>query len=103
MEYNQKGISHNDIKDENILINPETLEIRIIDFGCATFTNHREVEKENGTTLYKPPEMIKEKYGDWELAQTWSLGILLIDMLEGDIPFLNEHQICHKELILKKK
>ena len=31
----EKGIIHRDYKDENVLINPQTLEIKIIDFGCA--------------------------------------------------------------------
>ncbi|KAL0181694.1 hypothetical protein M9458_024100, partial [Cirrhinus mrigala] len=35
----QRGVLHRDIKMENILINPETLEVKLIDFGCGDFLN----------------------------------------------------------------
>ena len=34
-EMYKNGIFHRDIKDENVLLNPSTLETAIIDFGCA--------------------------------------------------------------------
>ena len=33
--FRQAGITHHDIKDENVLINVQTLEAKVIDFGCA--------------------------------------------------------------------
>ena len=33
--FRKAGITHHDIKDENVLINRKTLECKIIDFGCA--------------------------------------------------------------------
>lgn len=31
----QRGVFHCDIKLDNLLINPETLEVKLIDFGCG--------------------------------------------------------------------
>ena len=33
------SIAHKDIKAENILFNPVTNEIKLFDFGCATFNS----------------------------------------------------------------
>ena len=35
-QFHLAGMSHRDIKHENILFNPQTKNVKIIDFGCAT-------------------------------------------------------------------
>jgi len=51
-----KFVLHNDIKDENILINPNNLEITLIDFGAAQIWNNNYKYNYAGTIVYCCPE-----------------------------------------------
>ena len=84
--FNQ-GIVHGDIKDENILINPNTLEIRIIDFGEGMFVENKTYQKFHGTLTHSPPEWFQNKEFTQEPWTIWSLGILLFTLICGDYPF----------------
>jgi len=85
-------ILHGDIKDENILINTQTHDIKLIDFGAGT----KSIEDKFyttfcGTRIYAPPEWIKHRWYTASGLNVWSLGVLLYNLLCGDIPFKTEN------------
>ena len=55
-----QGIVHRDIKAENILVD-EHMNLKLIDFGFASYQNNDKLENYLGTPAYMAPE-IKKHY-----------------------------------------
>jgi len=53
----QRGIVHSDLKWDNIMIDPDTFEIALIDFG-ASYLNDKTKMSEEGTLLFMSPEQV---------------------------------------------
>ena len=88
----ERGVEHGDLKDENLIWNPITRHLTIIDFGCSyeSHVDHRAQNGKVGTQFYKPPEQTEKKAkGDattQDCALVWTIGLLLYTMLFGDVP-----------------
>ncbi len=91
LEYIHKGgVIHRDLKPENIMVDSED-RIKLIDFGLAgevagrrlTFAH---ITKSMGTPDYISPEQVKGARGDAR-SDVYSLGIILYEMLTGQVPF----------------
>ncbi|XP_076057269.1 serine/threonine-protein kinase pim-2-like [Oratosquilla oratoria] len=94
----EAGVSHKDIKPENILLFREKssgqLDIKVIDFGCGEHITSYKGTHTGGTRIYWPPEYIKGGKFLHMPATVWSLGTLLYYMVCRHDPFYTNASIC---------
>merc|ERR1712141_488749 len=98
MGCHKRGIMHRDIKDENILIDLKTFKTKVIDFGSGDYIEDKVYHRFQGARVYSPPEWIDSRAYRPEGLTVWSLGILLYDMVCGDVPFESDAQISKAHL-----
>ena len=88
-----KGITHRDIKSENIMINIDNM-VKVMDFGLAKLKDEARLSRTSstaGTIAYMAPEQIKGQDIDHR-ADIWALGVVLFEMLTGKFPFKGEYE-----------
>jgi len=89
IEYlNKIGISHRDIKTENILLDKNKKNIKVIDFGLSNYCSGKSLLRSScGSPCYASPEMLSGKPYQGITTDIWSSGIVLYSMLVGFLPF----------------
>jgi len=83
-----QGVVHLDVKLENILIDQDTLDVYLADFGFATYNDKiTKMEKWCGSPFTVAPEIINRVAYDPELVDVWALGSVLYTILNGSYPY----------------
>ncbi|BAY71870.1 trifunctional serine/threonine-protein kinase/ATP-binding protein/sensor histidine kinase [Anabaena sp. FACHB-709] len=101
----QNRVIHKDIKPANLLIHPETKEIKLIDFSIASLlpketeaVKHPKVLE--GTLAYLAPEQTgRMNRGIDYRSDFYAFGVTLFELLTGKLPFISDDPLelvhCH--------
>ncbi|HLO47048.1 MAG TPA: serine/threonine-protein kinase PknK, partial [Kamptonema sp.] len=101
----QNRVIHKDIKPANILINPDTKQVKLIDFSIASLLPRETQEVQNanvleGTLAYLSPEQTgRMNRGIDYRSDFYSLGVTFYELLTGELPFISADPMelvhCH--------
>ncbi|MEP6487134.1 AAA family ATPase [Microcoleus vaginatus GB2-A3] len=107
----QNRVIHKDIKPANILINPDTKQIKLIDFSIASLLPRETQEIQNpnileGTLAYLSPEQTgRMNRGIDYRSDFYSLGVTFYELLTGKLPFISDDpmKVVHCHLATQSK
>lgn len=104
-DLSQHRVVHKDLKPANILIHPESKQIKLIDFSIASLLpkETQEIQTPNimeGTLAYLAPEQTgRMNRGIDYRADFYALGVTLYQLLSGSLPFVSNNPLelmhCH--------
>jgi len=85
------GICHRDIKPQNLLVNPETHELKLCDFGSAKVLTPGEPNVSYiCSRYYRAPELIFDAKDYTPAIDVWSAGCVMAELMLGQPLFAGE-------------
>jgi serine/threonine protein kinase len=96
------GIVHRDIKSDNMMVSLEGA-VKLTDFGYGAQLSQEQDKRKSvvGTTYWMAPEVITgQQYGT--AVDIWSTGIMAIELVEGDPPYMDQSAVRALYLIASK-
>jgi len=81
-----KNVTHRDLKLENILVDRD-LNLKIADFGYASFHKQNLLSSYRGTFTYMAPEIKEGKQYNGLQVDLFSTGVILFILIRGIFPF----------------
>ncbi|MBU2870868.1 diguanylate cyclase [Colwellia sp. E2M01] len=95
-DVHQAQLIHRDLNPSNILINPDTLQIKLCDFALATRLSHKQVKAPNHKLWGKFEYISPEQTGRTNInvdyrSDFYSLGITLFELFTGRLPFISRN------------
>lgn len=95
-----QGVFHRDIKPENILVDKDTLQVKIADFGCCKgIYDEGYLTEYISTRWYRPPECAI-MYGNYsKTMDIWAIACVFFEMITTEPLFPGEDDIHQVYLI----
>lgn len=88
LEYvHSKGVIHGDLKPDNIMVNPQTLSVKLIDFGLSDTEDYTLLKIPGGTRDYVPPESKMPGYKINQKSDVYALGRVIQNLKPG-LPYM---------------
>lgn len=99
-------IVHRDLKLENILLSTADprikLNIKVTDFGLVhmkSLPGCDDMYLRCGTPYYMAPEVLKNRHEYTKMCDVWSMGVIMYQLLCGQLPFHSDNAVKLEELI----
>lgn len=92
------GVVHGDVKPQNVFVEPSKRDIKLIDFGLASFKPKSTTKPFGFSPKYAAPELIQGKPPIPE-TDFYGAGIVMLRALGGDVAKKSYRSDTHEEIV----